>query len=108
LPIALLRPLVLTVATLAACAAVAAVGPVGFIGLMAPHLATMLGARTHGTRLWLAALLGALVLAAADLAARTLLAPREIPAGVLTALIGAPYMLALLVIETRREKGRAR
>ncbi|BBU32957.1 iron-hydroxamate ABC transporter permease (plasmid) [Burkholderia sp. THE68] len=108
LPIALLRPLVLTVATLAACAAVAAVGPVGFIGLMAPHLATMLGARSHGTRLWLAALLGALVLAAADLAARTLLAPREIPAGVLTALIGAPYMLALLVIETRRDKGRGR
>ncbi|WP_062608689.1 Fe(3+)-hydroxamate ABC transporter permease FhuB [Caballeronia calidae] len=108
LPIALLRPLVLTVATLAACAAVAAVGPVGFIGLMAPHLAAMLGARSHGTRLWFAALLGALILASADLAARTLLAPREIPAGVLTALIGAPYMLALLVIETRRDHRRGR
>ncbi|SAK43725.1 iron-hydroxamate transporter permease subunit [Caballeronia hypogeia] len=108
LPIASLRPLVLSVATLAACAAVAAVGPVGFIGLMAPHLASMLGARSHGTRLWLAALLGALVLAAADLAARTLLAPREIPAGVLTALIGAPYMLTLLVMETRRDRRRGR
>lgn len=108
LPVAVLRPLVLTVATLAACAAVAAVGPVGFIGLMAPHLARMLGARTHGTRLWLAAALGALVLAAADVAARTLLAPREIPAGVLTALIGAPYLLALLVMETRRDKRSAR
>ncbi|SAL39832.1 Fe(3+)-hydroxamate ABC transporter permease FhuB [Caballeronia telluris] len=108
LPVAVLRPLVLTVATLAACAAVAAVGPVGFIGLMAPHLARMLGARTHGTRLWLAAALGALVLAAADVAARTLLAPREIPAGVLTALIGAPYLLALLVTETRRDKRSAR
>ncbi|MDR5753405.1 MULTISPECIES: Fe(3+)-hydroxamate ABC transporter permease FhuB [unclassified Caballeronia] len=108
LPVAVLRPLVLTVATLAACAAVAAVGPVGFIGLMAPHLARMLGARTHGTRLWLAAALGALVLAAADVAARTLLAPREIPAGVLTALIGAPYLLALLVMETRRDQRSAR
>jgi iron complex transport system permease protein len=108
LPIGVLRPLVLTVGTLAACAAVAAVGPVGFIGLMAPHLAAMLGARSHGTRLWLAAALGALVLAAADIAARTLLAPREIPAGVLTALIGAPYLLALLVIQTRREKRGAR
>jgi iron complex transport system permease protein len=108
LPVAVLRPLVLTVATFAACAAVAAVGPVGFIGLMAPHLARMLGARSHGTRLWLAAALGALVLAAADLAARTLLAPREIPAGVLTALIGAPYLLALLVVETRRDKRSAR
>ncbi|PZR47669.1 Fe(3+)-hydroxamate ABC transporter permease FhuB [Paraburkholderia fungorum] len=104
LPIGVLRPLVLTVATLAACAAVAAVGPVGFIGLMAPHLASMLGARTHRTRLWLAAICGALVLVAADLAARTLLAPREIPAGVLTALIGAPYLLALLIGEARREK----
>ncbi|WP_144020538.1 iron chelate uptake ABC transporter family permease subunit, partial [Burkholderia pseudomallei] len=104
LPIAALRPLVLTIATLAACAAVAAVGPVGFIGLMAPHLAAMLGARAHATRLWLAAACGALVLAAADIAARTLLAPREIPAGVLTALIGAPYLLALLIAEARRER----
>jgi hypothetical protein len=70
--------------------------------------ATMPGARTHSTRLWLAALPGALLLAGADLAARTLLAPREIPAGVLTALTGAPYMLALLVIETRRGRTRGR
>ncbi|WP_144139992.1 Fe(3+)-hydroxamate ABC transporter permease FhuB [Paraburkholderia sp. BCC1884] len=104
LPIGVLRPLVLAVATLAACAAVAAVGPVGFIGLMAPHLASMLGARAHRTRLWLAAACGGLVLVAADIGARTLLAPREIPAGVLTALIGAPYLLALLIVEARREK----
>ncbi|AMP09861.1 fecCD transport family protein [Collimonas arenae] len=104
LPIAVLRPLVLTVATLAACAAVAAVGPVSFIGLMAPHLAAMLGARSHRTRLWLAAVCGALLLALADVAARTLLAPREIPAGVLTAMIGAPYLLALLIMQVQREK----
>lgn len=104
LPVGVLRPLVLSVATLAACAAVAAVGPVGFIGLMAPHLAMMLGARNHRTRLWLAAACGALLLALADIAARTLLAPREIPAGVLTALIGAPYLLGLLIIQVRREK----
>jgi ABC-type Fe3+-siderophore transport system permease subunit len=95
---------VLSVSTLAACAAVAAVGPVGFIGLMAPHLAMMLGARSHRTRLWLAAACGALLLALADVAARTLLAPREIPAGVLTALIGAPYLLGLLIMQVRREK----
>ena len=104
LPVGVLRPLVLSVATLAACAAVAAVGPVGFIGLMAPHLAMMLGARNHRTRLWLAAACGALLLALADIAARTLLAPREIPAGVLTALIGAPYLLGLLIVQVRREK----
>ncbi|MEO6919217.1 MAG: Fe(3+)-hydroxamate ABC transporter permease FhuB [Collimonas sp.] len=108
LPVGVLRLLVLTVATLAACAAVAAVGPVGFIGLMAPHLAVMLGARTHRTRLWLAAACGALLLALADIGARTLLAPREIPAGVLTALIGAPYLLILLIKQVRRERGGGR
>ncbi|WP_153101833.1 Fe(3+)-hydroxamate ABC transporter permease FhuB [Paraburkholderia hayleyella] len=108
LPVAALRPLALLLATVAACAAVAAVGPIGFVGLMAPHLAALLGARTHRVRLWLAAALGALVLAVADIGARTLLAPREIPAGVLTALVGAPYLLALLVRQTRRERARGR
>ncbi|MGU7779975.1 Fe(3+)-hydroxamate ABC transporter permease FhuB [Burkholderia sp. PU8-34] len=104
LPVAALRPLALVVATLAACAAVAAVGPVGFIGLMAPHVATMLGARRHRTRLWLAAACGALILGLADIAARTAVAPREVPAGVLTALIGAPYLLGLLIVEARRAR----
>lgn len=104
LPIAVLRPVALGIATFAACAAVAAVGPIGFIGLMAPHLAAMLGARSHRARLSMAALCGALLLAAADVAARTLLAPREIPAGVLTVLIGAPYLLTLLLREARRDK----
>ncbi|MDR8026808.1 Fe(3+)-hydroxamate ABC transporter permease FhuB [Burkholderia cenocepacia] len=108
LPVAALRPLALTIATLAACAAVAAVGPVGFIGLMAPHVATMLGARRHRTRLWLAAACGALILGVADLAARTVVAPREVPAGVLTALIGAPYLLGLLILEGRRARRAGR
>ncbi|EDT37242.1 transport system permease protein [Burkholderia ambifaria MEX-5] len=108
LPVAALRPLALTIATLAACAAVAAVGPVGFIGLMAPHVATMLGARRHRTRLWLAAACGALILGLADLAARTVVAPREVPAGVLTALIGAPYLLGLLILEGRRARRTGR
>ena len=51
---------------------------------MVPHLAAMLGAHSHSTRLWLAAACGALLLALAYVAARTLLAPSEIPAGVLT------------------------
>ncbi|CAM2340065.1 Fe(3+)-hydroxamate ABC transporter permease FhuB [Burkholderia vietnamiensis] len=108
LPVAALRPLALTIATLAACAAVAAVGPVGFVGLMAPHVATMLGARRHRTRLYVAAACGAVLLGAADLAARTLVAPREVPAGVLTALIGAPYLLGLLIVEGRRARRAAR
>ncbi|HWT36660.1 MAG TPA: iron chelate uptake ABC transporter family permease subunit, partial [Paraburkholderia sp.] len=50
----------------------------------------------------------AAILAAADIGARTLLAPREIPAGVLTALIGAPYLLALLIVQARRERRHRR
>ena len=60
----------------------------------------MLGARRHRTRLWLAAACGADP-RVADLAARTVVAPREVPAGVLTALIGAPYLLGLLILERR-------
>ncbi|MCA7985354.1 Fe(3+)-hydroxamate ABC transporter permease FhuB [Burkholderia vietnamiensis] len=72
------------------------------LGLMAPHVATMLSARRHRARLYVAAACGAVLLGAADLAARTLVAPREVPAGVLTALIGAPYLLRLLILEGRR------
>ncbi|WP_157636271.1 iron chelate uptake ABC transporter family permease subunit, partial [Burkholderia ubonensis] len=55
-------------------------------------------------RLWLAAACGALILGLADVAARTAVAPREVPAGVLTALIGAPYLLGLLIVEARRAR----
>ena len=100
-PVSILRPVGLLIAMLAACAAVAAVGPVAFIGLMAPHLAVMSGARSYRMRLAVASLYGTLLLATADIAARTMFAPREIPAGVLTALIGAPFLLWLLVRQAR-------
>ncbi|MBN3784723.1 iron chelate uptake ABC transporter family permease subunit, partial [Burkholderia sp. Ac-20345] len=64
--------------------------------------------RRHRTRLWLAAACGALILGVADLAARTVVAPREVPAGVLTALIGAPYLLGLLILEGRRARRAGR
>ncbi|HGF4017075.1 iron chelate uptake ABC transporter family permease subunit, partial [Burkholderia cenocepacia] len=51
---------------------------------------------------------GALILGLADLAARTVVAPREVPAGVLTALIGAPYLLGLLILEGRRARRAGR
>lgn len=107
-PVALLRLAALAFGTLLACAAVAVVGPVSFVGLMTPHLARLLGFHVFGRRLPTAMLLGALVLGAADVAGRTLLSPLEVPAGVMTALIGTPYLLAMLIAGGRRAAGGRR
>ncbi len=71
-------------------------GAIGFCGLLAPHLARRLYGATHNRLLPGAMGLGALLLLVADTAARTVAAPRELPVGALTALVGAPWMLVLL------------
>ncbi|MGS0743046.1 iron ABC transporter permease [Glaciimonas sp. GG7] len=101
-PVARLRLVAMLLATLLTCAAVAVVGPVAFVGLMTPHLARMLGFHPHRQRLPMAILLGALLLGLADVLGRSLLAPIEIPAGVMTALIGAPYLLSMLALRRRK------
>ncbi|MFB2556346.1 FecCD family ABC transporter permease [Herbiconiux liangxiaofengii] len=75
---------------------VAAVGGVGFIGLVVPHLARRLVGGRHRLVLPVSALLGAMLLVAADTVARTALAPQEIPVGVITGILGAPFLLLLL------------
>ncbi|MGR3889109.1 iron chelate uptake ABC transporter family permease subunit [Pseudomonas sp. 1152_12] len=75
---------------------VGVIGPIGFIGLVAPHMARRLVGGHHQYLLPAAMLIGALLLVLADTLGRTLIAPSEIPAGVLTAVIGAPYFLWLL------------
>ncbi|WP_226656577.1 iron ABC transporter permease [Leifsonia sp. LS1] len=75
---------------------VAGVGGVGFIGLVVPHLGRALVGARHRRLLPASALIGAILLVAADTGARTLLAPHEIPVGVITGVIGAPVLLALL------------
>lgn len=75
---------------------VAGVGGVGFVGLVVPHLARRLVGGRHRAVLPVAALLGAVVLVAADTVARTALAPLEMPVGVVTGVIGAPVLLFLL------------
>ena len=107
-PVTALRLLALGLATLLACAAVAVVGPVAFVGLMTPHLARMLGFHLHRRRLPIAMLLGAILLGLADVLGRSLLAPIEIPAGVMTALIGAPYLLGMLAFSRRKRSGGGR
>lgn len=83
-----------TAATVAAAVAVA--GSIGFVGLVVPHLARILVGAAHRALIPTSALLGALVLIGADALARTVLAPREIPLGILTALVGTPLLMIML------------
>ncbi|MFV0253973.1 MAG: FecCD family ABC transporter permease [Beutenbergiaceae bacterium] len=81
---------------------VAGVGGVGFVGLVVPHLARALVGGRHRAVLPVCAALGATLLVAADTVARTALAPMEIPVGVVTGVIGAPFLLLLLRRPTSR------
>ncbi|WP_415175384.1 Fe(3+) dicitrate ABC transporter permease subunit FecD [Pantoea sp.] len=80
-----------------AALAVAVCGPISFISLVVPHLVRRLVGGRHARLLPFSALLGALVLLLADVLARTLSPPMELPAGVITALIGAPWFFWLLI-----------
>jgi iron complex transport system permease protein len=84
------------VASWLAAATVAAAGLIGFVGLVVPNLARALGARQHRAMLLLSALYGAVLLVAADLLARTVRAPADLPLGAVTALVGVPFFLARL------------
>jgi len=84
-------------ASLATGAAVSLGGPIGFIGIIVPHLVRLLVGADHRIVLPASALFGAAFLVLCDLAARTLMSPLEIPVGVVTALIGGPFFLWLLV-----------
>jgi iron complex transport system permease protein len=78
-------------------AAVAIAGPIGFVGLLVPHLLRLLGGASHRALLPLSFIGGGTFVVAADAIARTLLTPAEIPVGIVTAALGAPLFLALLV-----------
>jgi len=90
------RRLVLMVASLAAAAAVAVSGLIGFVGLVVPHAVRLVAGASHRRVLPLSLLFGAAFLALADVAARTIQAPAELPIGVITAFIGAPFFLVIL------------
>jgi len=84
-------------AALATSAAVALAGPIGFVGIVVPHLVRLMTGVDHRVTLPASALFGAAFLVACDLVARTVLAPVEVPVGVVTAMIGGPFFLWLLV-----------
>jgi iron complex transport system permease protein len=92
-PLTLARLVLVLVISLATGAAVAHLGLVAFVGLAAPHLVRSLVRCTHAWRLLLSALMGGALLLLADVMARVLLAPQELPVGVLTAVLGGAYLL---------------
>ena len=87
---------VFVAASLVAAATVAAAGLVGFVGLVVPHLARSAGARGQRAAVWSSALVGAALVIAADVTARVVLRPTELPLGAVTALIGVPFFLVRL------------
>jgi iron complex transport system permease protein len=90
------RLFLLGCAALLTSAAVSAVGVVGFVGLVAPHAARALVGSRHSRMLPVAALLGAVLVSLADTLGRTVIAPAQVPAGLVTALVGTPYFVWLL------------
>jgi ABC-type Fe3+-siderophore transport system permease subunit len=97
-----LRVLLLVTSVALAGACVAVVGSIGFVGLLSPHIARRLAGGKHGSLLPAAALIGALLMVLADSLGRAILPPMEVPAGIVTAVIGAPYFLYLLGREKRK------
>jgi iron complex transport system permease protein len=75
---------------------VAVAGPIGFLGLCIPHIARSVVGVRHQVLLPVAAMLGAIALLAADTLARTMAAPRELPIGVLTAIVGGPFLIHMV------------
>lgn len=98
---ALVRALTLTAAALLAAAATALTGPIAFIGLAAPHLARWLTPGSTRALIGVCCLLGPTLLLLADVLGRLVLRPAEVPVGVVTALLGAPLLLAVV----RRSRG---
>jgi len=96
LPLAPLRAALVAVLALATGTAVAQTGLIAFVGLAAPHLVRSVVKTTHGRLVALASLMGGVLLMLADTLARGLMAPQELPVGVLTAVLGGGYLLWLM------------
>jgi iron complex transport system permease protein len=101
LPLAPLRAALVAVLALATGTAVAQTGLIAFVGLAAPHLVRSVVKTTHGALVLLSALMGGVLLMLADTLARGVLAPQELPVGVLTAILGGGYLLWLMHRNTR-------
>ncbi|WP_028659289.1 FecCD family ABC transporter permease [Nocardioides insulae] len=90
------RLILLVVVSLCVGVLVSAAGSIGFVGLVIPHLARRAVGAAHAVAVPVAALMGAILLIWADVLARMLLQPQEIPIGIITALVGAPFLITLI------------
>ena len=100
-----MRAALVAVLALATGTAVAQTGLIAFVGLAAPHLVRSVVKTTHGRLIVLSSLTGAVLLTAADILARGVIAPQELPVGVLTAVLGGGYLLWLMHRHTGRGAG---
>jgi len=96
IPVTKTRVILLGIAVCLTGASVAVSGTIGFVGLVAPHMARRIVGSLHRQLLPISAMLGALLVMTADMIGRVVIVPREIPVGIVTAIIGAPYFLYLL------------
>jgi iron complex transport system permease protein len=99
------RRVAIVLTALGVGASVAVSGPIGFVGLVVPHLTRLLAGPSHRITIVGSAIGGALLLVIADTIARTLVKPAELPIGVVTAFLGAPFFYALLL---RKRAGEGR
>jgi iron complex transport system permease protein len=88
-------------ATMAVAAGVAVAGIIGFIGLIVPHIVRQFTGPDYRVLLPASALSGAILLTIADLICRTIVAPAELPIGIITAVIGAPFFIWLIIKEKK-------
>jgi iron complex transport system permease protein len=95
-PVRFARYALITLSVALAAVATAVVGPLGFVGLIAPHAARRMAHAGIGLTLIITGLTGAVLVAGADLAGRAAVAPLQIPAGLVTAMIGVPVFVFLL------------
>lgn len=95
--------LILTTSVMAG-ATIAVSGSIGFVGLMVPHFTRLLVGGDHKKVLPVSALLGGILVVWVDVAARTVIAPEELPVGILTAVIGGPFFIAMLIKNTREKR----
>lgn len=101
-PVGRFQAELMVIAALVTACVVSVVGGIGFVGLVIPHVARLLVGAAHRRVLLASLLLGATFLPAADILARTLLAPAELPIGIITAAVGAPLFIAQLARTDRR------
>lgn len=101
LNLVLFRSLLVAGASIATGAAVSSAGIIGFVGLIAPHMARWTVGPKHVWLIPMSACYGAMILIAADAIARTIVSPTELPVGSITALLGCPFFLGLLLLRSR-------